>query len=215
MKTEMQSRLFSSILLLSATNLLANADSCKPNSTDKCIKPVATGAVNFEFEPLFPKGANLTYGFDVQSDEEVEDGDKPIAKGGIWLDYPTHSLNGTNDMITELVLMLNETITGTPGGGHNGCDDIWTPLCSSNLTDFVKYMYTQVPELKGSDRRETRWLRTFNNSAILDNSKARRVACPEPVLGALPFGKPHGMFEYLSNFFFLFFFSTQMVIYVL
>lgn len=196
MKFRIQSRLSSSIFLLSITScLLVKAEPCEPDSTDKCIKPVATGTVDFKFEPLFPNGANMTYGFDVQSDDEAEDDNsEPIAKGGIWLNYPSYNASSADDMVTEMVLMLNETITGTPGGGNNGCDDIWSATCSSNLTDFVKYMYTQVPKLEGSDRRATRWLRAFNNTAILDNSKARRVSCPTPVLGALPFGKPRGMY---------------------
>ena len=193
----MKSRLFSSILLLSATNVLVKAESCEPNSTDKCIKPAATGTAHIEFKPLFPKGANITYGFDVQSDEEVEGDSGPLVKGGIWLDYADFQVNATSGMATETVLILNETITGTPGGGHNGCDDIWSTTCSSNLTDFVKYMYTQIPELKGPDRSAARWHRTFNNTAIMDISKARYVACPNPVLGALPFANTRGMFEHI------------------
>jgi hypothetical protein len=97
--------------------------------------------VSFEFQPLFPSNPTFVYAFDVQ-DEDESDGPnvapERMSKVGFWLEYTDHNLDPQAKQETHLAVLLNGNITGTPGGGHNGCDGVWGAECSNSIMELVK-----------------------------------------------------------------------------
>lgn len=110
-----------------------------------CLEPVARGSANFEFKPIFPQDVTFVYAFDVQDEEELKTdpiapGETPVsdAKIGYWLEYAEAELTASDHQETYMVVLTNENITGTPSGGHNGCDGVLGAECSENLAQFMK-----------------------------------------------------------------------------
>ncbi|OJJ33784.1 hypothetical protein ASPWEDRAFT_112969 [Aspergillus wentii DTO 134E9] len=125
--------------------LLVLAASCQPSLAQictfwdmGCIDPFAQTAVSVSLPPLFLEDVSLYYAFDVNSQGK---GRGPMTKSAFWLGYDS------NPRINSSVIDANRTsevgmrvgnLTGTPGGGNNGCDNIWGPRCSRDLIDLIK-----------------------------------------------------------------------------
>ncbi|KAL2870432.1 uncharacterized protein BJX67DRAFT_345702 [Aspergillus lucknowensis] len=110
-----------------------------------CIDPIALGSVSFAFEPLFPEAPTFVYAFDVQNEEELAaesispgESQAPDAKVSFWLEYSETRLTPSDRQETYMKVLLHQNLTGTPGGAHNGCDEVWGSGCSKNLVRFLK-----------------------------------------------------------------------------
>ncbi|KAL2820405.1 hypothetical protein BJX63DRAFT_428232 [Aspergillus granulosus] len=133
---------------LSPTSILTSAQytkSCEINSFNDCIDPIALGSKSFSFEPLFPSPLSFTYAFDVQnstelSSEAIRPGEEqvPDSKIAFWLEYGEATLTPSARHESYMAVLLSPNITGSPEGGHNGCDGVWGAECSRNLIKFLK-----------------------------------------------------------------------------
>jgi hypothetical protein len=130
---------------------------CGVGDHTQCVSPEALGRVNFEFKPLFTEPATFVYAFDAENETEVAN--KPIDSGssavpnvkmGFWLEYTKYQLTPTAHMETDMAVLIGENITGTPSGGHNGCDGVWGSECSQNLVAYLKTKVSQARSLDAS-----------------------------------------------------------------
>ncbi|GAD96893.1 hypothetical protein ANI_1_1376034 [Paecilomyces variotii No. 5] len=130
--------------LILALISLAKAQTCAFDD-DSCIDPVAQTAVSLSFSPLFPQNITFYYGFDAAylstADELSLDGQSegPIVKGSFWLGYGSHisSSDVRANHTSELALRVGN-MTGSPGGGNNGCDGVWGSQCSSDIKRLLQ-----------------------------------------------------------------------------
>ncbi|KAL2859917.1 uncharacterized protein BJX67DRAFT_337813 [Aspergillus lucknowensis] len=128
--------LFTQVLLATAQAAF-DPTSCDPlDLFDKCIDPWAQGSATFSFEPLFPEPINFVYAFALQNNYQYYP--IPDAKVAFWLEYNETQLDPSNGAESYMTVILNNNITGTPYGGHNGCDGVLGAECSENLIGFLK-----------------------------------------------------------------------------
>lgn len=130
--------------LLLALVTLAHAQTCA-FADDSCIDPLAQTAVPLSFSPLFPQNISFYYGFDAAylsaSDGLSLDGQSegPIVKGSFWLGYGSHiSSNSIRANHTSELAVRVGNLTGSPGGGNNGCDGVWGSQCSQDIKRLLQ-----------------------------------------------------------------------------
>ncbi|OQE28430.1 hypothetical protein PENSTE_c003G03748 [Penicillium steckii] len=125
-------------LLVAVLSLLqlTSAQFCSFWSRD-CIEPLAQTAVPFSFQPLFPDPITLFYGFDALSSGK---GQGPMTKTAFWLGYQDRNINQyaiDTNRTTEIALRIGN-LTGSPAGGNNGCDGLWSDHCTRVIKKTIQ-----------------------------------------------------------------------------
>lgn len=109
-----------------------------------CIEPLAQVAVPFSFQPLFPDPITLFYSFDALSSGK---GQGPMTKTAFWLGYQDRNINQyaiDTNRTTEIALRIGN-LTGSPSGGNNGCDGIWSDHCSRQIKNSIQQSIFHLP----------------------------------------------------------------------
>ncbi|CAI7609616.1 unnamed protein product [Penicillium pancosmium] len=112
--------------------------------TSDCIEPLAQVAVPFSFQPLFPDPITLFYGFDALSSGK---GQGPMTKTAFWLGYQDRNIDQKaidTNRTTEIGFRIGN-ITGSPSGGNNGCDGIWSEDCTRELKNSIQRGIFHLP----------------------------------------------------------------------
>ncbi|KAL2829047.1 hypothetical protein BJY01DRAFT_255183 [Aspergillus pseudoustus] len=182
--------LFPSSIFTFAQSTETESESCDVDSYHDCIDPIAIGSQSLSFEPLFPSPLSFTYAFDVQNatelaSESLRPGEEqvPDSKVAFWLEYDDATLTPSARHETYMAVLLNPNITGSPEGGHNGCDGVWGATCSRNLIRFLK------EQMAGKSIAATATL----SSAIADAKSPSRFGGAADEAAGL--GCPDGLFE--------------------
>jgi hypothetical protein len=101
------------------------------------------GSTPFSFQPLFPAGA--VFAIDVvryeASKPEYEDSPAvgPSLWTNYWLEYPEAHLDPSANYEMDMMVTLNSNLTGTLGGGNNGCDGVLGADCSKHIKSLVQF----------------------------------------------------------------------------
>lgn len=130
------SRLYVLLLLLLLSFLHSTSAQLCTFWDGGCVDPMAQTAISFGLPPLFLEDVNLYYAYDADSQGK---GHGPMTKVSYWLRY-ARLINSTaidTNRTSELSLRVGN-LTGTPSGGHNGCDGIWGPRCSKDLKSLFR-----------------------------------------------------------------------------
>ena len=121
----------------------AQSSDCDVHTGQLCIDPVAGGEARVDFLPIFPVTLpRFVYGL------QMVDGNAPgstAARVAFWLEYQNVELSAWNDQETYMAVLMNENITGTPGLGPFGCDDVWGASCSRDLKALLFRTITSSP----------------------------------------------------------------------
>ncbi|KAL2857270.1 hypothetical protein BJY01DRAFT_137271 [Aspergillus pseudoustus] len=126
-----------SLALLAKAQTENDWDACDPlDLYDPCIDPMTLGTVSLTFEPLFPEPVDFTWGFALQNNYQYYPG-APDTKVAYWLEYNATQPPASEPHDTYMVMALGG-VTGTPSGGHNGCDGPLGKECAEKFAGFLQ-----------------------------------------------------------------------------
>ena len=101
-----------------------------------CVDPIAQTAFPLDLQPLFPGPLSLYYAYDSYNSQS----DGPVTKTAFWLQYGLNRINSSAidaDRTLEIGMRMGN-FTGTPSGGHNGCDGIIGPECANTIEETLQ-----------------------------------------------------------------------------
>ena len=119
-----------------------------PYYDEACVDPIAQTAYPLDLQPLFPGPLSLFYAYDASSSSSSSSSNNlpPSTKSAFWLRYDGIRVNRsaiTTNRTLEIGMRMGN-FTGTPGGGHNGCDGIIGPECADTIEDSLQEAIYQL-----------------------------------------------------------------------